>query len=257
MSASEQGGRRKQSRIVIDVDRMQQEAAARGRGRAGRGRRRALSIVGLVFLVVIVGLVLGGYLWWQSYKKGPGYSLALLVDAAQRNDVPAVEQLIDMDAVARSLAPQVVDRALASVGGAGTLPAPRRQIEAALPNLLPYARDQVRTAIAESVKQVASKTGGRLPFPLLALAVPRTWESIKDGDERGEGRDVLKTVAFKMGERPVTLTLQQSGDRWKVVGVRDEQLASDIAARVIGGLSTNPDAARQLENQRRRPARQR
>src|SRR3712207_8127247 len=56
-------------------------------------------------------------------------SLALLVDAARRDDPQTFEQLVDTDRVAQSLAPQVIDQALASVGGKGALPAPRRQIE--------------------------------------------------------------------------------------------------------------------------------
>lgn len=263
MSSTEQGNRRKQSRIVIDVDRMQQEQASSGKGggrRAGRAGR-VLSLVALVVAALALVLGIGGYVWWQSYKKSPGYSLALLVDAAQRNDAKAVEQLIDADRVTRSLVPQVIDKALAGVGGAtaaGTVAAPRQQIEAALPQLLPYARDQVRAEVANGVKQVAEKTGGNLPFPLLALAVPRAWESITDGNEQGEERDVMKTVVFKYGERPVTLTLRQDAERWKIVGIRDDELAANIAARVLSSLPANASgAAQQLQNQQRRSTRRR
>lgn len=235
------GNQRKQSRIVIDVDRVQQEASQRRR--RGGGRRRTLSIAGLILLAVILALLVGGYLWWQSFRTSPAYSLALLVDAAQRNDMPAVDQLIDTDSVTRSLVPQVIDSALARIGGAGAVAAPRRQIEAALPQMLPYARDEVRTQIAEGVRQVAGKTGGRMPFPLLALAVPRTWESISDGDERGEQRDAFKTILFKTEGRDLTLVMRRDGERWKVAGVRDEQLAAGIAARVVGSLPSSNTAA--------------
>lgn len=263
MSSTEQGSRRKQSRIVIDVDRMQQEQAAQRKGGARRMGRagRVLSIVALVVAVLVLLSSVGAYVWWQGYKKSPAYSLALLVDAAQHNDVKAVEQLIDADRVTRSLVPQVIDKALAGGGAptaAGTVAAPRRQIEAALPQLLPYARDQVRAEVANGVKQVAEKTGGNLPFPLLALAVPRAWESITDGNEQGEERDVMKTIVFKYGERPVTLTMRQEGDRWKIVGIRDDELAAQIAARVLGSLpASSPGTVQQLQNQQRKSTRQR
>ncbi|HEX8476202.1 MAG TPA: DUF2939 domain-containing protein [Pyrinomonadaceae bacterium] len=258
MSSSEQGSRRKQSRIVIDVDRMQQEAAhKRSRPRLlGRGGR-ILSVAGLIAAAVILLLGVGGYIWWQSYKKSPAYSLAVLADAAQHNDVKTIEQLIDADRVTRSLVPQVIDKALASVGGMGTLSAPRRQIESALPQLLPYARDQVRAEVANGVKDVAEKTGGRLPFALLALGVPRMWESITDGNEHGEEKETVKTIVFKYGERPVTLEMRQDGERWKITGIKDDELAANIATRVVGSLPINPGTRQQQDNQTRRPARQR
>lgn len=228
----EEGGRRKQSRIVINVDEAQKKREAEARRGRRRGRAaRIFGLVGLALAGLLLLLAVGGYLWWQNYKKSPAYSLALVVDAARRDDMQTIEGLVDSDRVAQSLAPQVVNKAMSSVGGMGTLAAPRRQIEAALPMLLPGLREQVRAEIARGVKEVSSKAGSDLPFPLLALAVPRVWESMK---EEGDAA----TVVFKAGERPVELTLERAGERWKIVGVKDDELASNIATRVVGSLPT-------------------
>ena len=229
-----EGGRRKQSRIVVNVDDIERQRAraraARGQfsKRLGRGGR-ILSLAGLAVLGLLLVVALAGYLWYQSYKKSPAYSLALVVDAARRDDTEKINELVDADRVAQSLAPQVVNKAMASVGGMGTLAAPRKQIESALPILLPGLREQMRTEIARGVKEVGAKTGD-VPFPLLALGVSRACEEIK---EEGDAA----TVVFKAGERPVELTMQRAADRWKIVGIKDEELAANLATRVIGTIT--------------------
>ena len=243
----EQGGRRKQSRIVIKVDEergKQQGGSGLGR-RLGRGGRLA-SVVALVALAALLLLGLGAYFWWQSYKKSPGYSLALLVDAAQRDDMQTVEQMVDSDRVVQSLTPQVVDSALASAGGMGALAAPRRQIEAALPQLLPGLRAEVRQEIAGGIKNAADQVGDDPPFFLLALAVPRVAESItEEGDNA--------TVTLKRDDHVTELAMLRDGERWKLVGIRDERLAANIAGRIVGSLREQPGMIRQLENQIRGP----
>ncbi|HEY0078303.1 MAG TPA: hypothetical protein VGB73_06625 [Pyrinomonadaceae bacterium] len=230
-----EGGRRKQSRIVVNVDDIEKERARARAARGGISKRlgrggRILSLAGLLALGMLLLVALAGYLWYQSYKKRPAYSLALVVDAARRDDTETINALVDSDRVAQSLAPQVVNKAMASVGGMGTLAAPRKQIESAMPILLPGLREQMRAEIARGVKEVAAKSGDDLPFPLLALGVSRACDEIK---EEGDAA----TVLFKVGERPIELSMQRVEERWKIVGVKDEELAANLAARVIGTIT--------------------
>src|SRR2546423_9442103 len=90
---SRRGGK---SRIVIDVARMQAEARAR-KGRGFDSLRRYVSVTGLIVAGLVVVLLVGGYVWWQGFKKSPPYSLALLVEAAQRDDAQAVGSVIERD----------------------------------------------------------------------------------------------------------------------------------------------------------------
>ncbi|HVF50514.1 MAG TPA: DUF2939 domain-containing protein [Pyrinomonadaceae bacterium] len=242
------GGRPKQSRIVINVGDTKQTGGARG---PLRGRRRTLALVGLVIAGALLLTLIGGLIWWQSYKKSPAYSLALLVDAAQRDDVQTVDEYLDTERVAQSLAPQVLNKAMASAGGMGALPAPRKQIEAALPNLLPAMHDEVRAELVRGVKEMSAQ-GGRMPFFLMALAAPRMWDNIKeDGD--------TAVVTVKRADNPATeLTMQRNENRWKVVGLKDDQLANAIAARVVGSLTAQPAPnAAPTDNNTRRPRRRR
>ena len=215
-------GRGKRSRIVIDV--AQAQAGRRKPGRA----RRIMSLGALVVAGVLLVVLVGGYAWWQSYRKGPAYSLALLLDAAQRDDVQAVESLIDSDRVAQGFVPQVIEKLLGGAA-AGQVPAlPRGAITAALPQLLPRVRETMREEVARGLKGFSESAGGQRPFLLLALAVPRFAEIKEEGD--------AATAAFKAGERAVELSMQRDGERWKVVAVKDEELAAGIAARLASSL---------------------
>lgn len=215
-----QGGR---SRIVVDVERMRAEAQSKRRG--GRARR-VLSVTALVVGAVLLVLLVGAYAWWQSYKTGPAYSLALLVDAAQRDDLPAVESLIDGDAVAQAFVPQVIERLTGP--GSAVPPQARGQLTAALPQLLPRVRETVREEVAGLVKGVAGQSGGRVPFVLLALGVSRAAEVNETGD--------VAAVKIDREGRQTELSMRRVGDLWKVVAVKDEELTAGIANRLAANL---------------------
>lgn len=235
-------GRRK-SRIVIDMAQVREDARD-ARGPSGGRGRRIMSLGALIVLGLLLALAVGGYTWWQSYKKSPAYSLALLADAAQRDDMQAVEELIDGDRIAQGFVPQVIEK-LTSAGGTGGVmlpPSMRGQLASAMPQLVPRVRETMREEIARGIKGFAEAGGGRLPFFLFALGVPRAAEIKEEGD--------AATAAVKVGERPVELTMQRAGERWKVVTVRDDAMATDIAARLASSLpAVNATPA---GNQRRR-----
>lgn len=225
-------GRGGKSRIVIDVDKLKQESSARVR-RRGRGRM-ILSITALVVVALITAVLLGGYLWWRSYTKSPTYSVALLLDAAQRDDVRAVEELLDADRVAAGFVPQVVEKL---AGNAGANPAVLQQQTAALaPQLTPRLREGVRDEVARGVKAMAEKTGGNLPFILLAAGLRRYADVKEDGDRAA--------VSLNVEGRAVGLQMQRNSDRWKIVEIKDDALAASLAARVAPNIpSARPAAA--------------
>ena len=232
---SQQRGRGK-SRIVIDVERARAEAQAK-RGR-GRSRLSVAALVALGRLRVALG---GAYAWWQSYKKGPAYSLALLVDAARRDDLQAVESLVDADRVAQGFVPQVIEKLTAE--GTPLPPQARSQVTAALPQLLPRVRETVREEIARGVKAAAGE-GGSTPFVLLALGIPRAAEITEQGD--------AATAAVEREGKRTELSLQRSGDIWKVVTVKDDEMAGGIAQRLAASIPQGPPPQPADQPRRRR-----
>lgn len=258
---------RTRSRIVVSVDDERSGRGARGgdpdrtsrvRRRTSRRRRGALLVASAVVVALVAALVLGFYAWYQSERKNPTYSLALLVDAARRNDRQEVDQLVDIDQVTQSLVPQVVakaariapqqqsappptpatnssrrSKAASQQAGAAAQPqdAVRRFIEANAGVILPGARDAVRDALVESIRQGVAKRADSYPFFVTATAARFAADGI---DVRGD----VATVSFKSNAQPVTLTLQRAAgaERWRIVAVQSDELATRIADNLAHGL---------------------
>jgi hypothetical protein len=236
MSSPDRRSGQAKSRIVIDVEKVRSDRKRRHLGRFPRAKK-ILAIVAVSLLVVLAG----GYLWWQNYKTGPSYALALLVDAAQRDDVRAVEELIDSDKIAEGFIPQVTAKLIEGVGAARMEPI-RRQIEGAMPQLLPRVRETMRDEMAKHVKMV-SGTGESKPFILVALSMPYFASVTRDGE--------TARVSVDIKERPIELTMQRTADaRWKVVHVKDDAVASDIAVRLASSL---PSTGAPVQNEARPP----
>src|SRR5229473_8166249 len=111
----------RRNRIVIPLDKARADEPGRVRVRAPRSGRagRVLGFIAIVLVVVIIGALAGGYFWWRHYQGRPAYSLALLVDAAQRNDGAEIDRLLDMDKITNDFVSQVK----AKIPGASLLPA--------------------------------------------------------------------------------------------------------------------------------------
>jgi hypothetical protein len=229
MTQSAGGGRR--SRIVIDV------ARAQGEGRKSKGWRsgpvgRYLSLTALIIIGVVLVLLFSMYAWWRSFERSPAYSLALLVDAAQRDDTQTVDSLINPDKIAEGFIPQVMEK----LSGAGSTipPQVRPQLNAVLSQQLPRVRETMRDEVARGLKGLRGGDTSSTPFFVKALGV----RALADVREQGD----TAAVAVKSEGRALDLTMMREGERWRVVTIKDDQLATDIAARLASSI---PNAAQQ------------
>jgi hypothetical protein len=213
----------KRSRIVVNLG---QQPGAGGPGpqtpqyqppfggKARRKRRWPIVLGGILLL-----LVLGGFIFWQYYKTRPSYSLALLVDAAQRNDAASFDQVVDTPKVLESFAPQVIDEATGRLGTALT-PQLRERIAAIVPTLIPNVAETLRGEVMQKVREKTTRAEGK-PFFLVALLIPFIVEIRQEGD--------TALALAKSGERNLELTMQRTPEkRWKVIAVKDQELARRI-----------------------------
>lgn len=234
----------KRSRIVISLDRARQmmHLAPHNQQHYGGGmkRRRRWPVVLIILGSLLLLLVVGGIIFWQYYKTKPAYSLALLVDAARRNDAAAFDRVVDTGKVIESFAPQVIDEATGRLGTALT-PAMRQRVEAIVPVLLPNVTESVRGEVMTQVKELTARAEGK-PFFLVALYIPY----IVDIKQEGE----TAIVRAKEGDRNLELTMQRTPEkRWKVVAVKDATLAKRIVDNISKDL---PAIGSDLENQVRK-----
>ncbi len=213
----------KRSRIVVQLDRARQMAHAPQKGSRGA---RVLLIVLLVLAALLVAAAIGFFFWWRSYKTGPAYSLALLVDAAQRGDTAGIDEIVDTKRVVENFAPQVTEQAAGRLGTALT-PALRKQVETLVPKLLPRVQQMVHDEAIQKVKEIGARAEGK-PFFLIALSIPYIIDITEDGD--------TAKAAATQNERNIELTMQRNGERWKIVGLRDEALAKRIVDNIARDL---------------------
>src|SRR5712692_1836260 len=219
----------RRNRIVIDLDKARADQQGRVRARRLGRAGRVLGFIGVVLVVVIIGAAAGGFVWSRHYQTQPGYSLALLVDAAQRNDGAEMERLLDMDKITDDFVAQVKARVPGASTVGGLLPA---QAEQSIANSSPKLKPTVRDELIKEVQRVTERANGK-PFPLVALAVPYFVNIKQDGN--------AATAEMKLQDEQINLRMQaDAAGRWQIVAVQDDKLAEMIADSVKKNLPKSP-----------------
>ncbi len=214
-------------RVFLDNDPVQtvRQAPAPTFASAQLRRGRTGKILGIMAAVVGAVLLIGGlsvWLYFESLKDEPQYSLALLVDAAKRDDQETINEVIDINAVVDDFMPQIVGKAVEMYGRNVPQPIIDRMSRLAEP-LMPAIKDRARSQLARVIRDRTERYG-RVPFFMMVVGAER-YLVIENAGETA-------TVRGKTSER-LELKMRKVGDRWKVVGINDDQLATDIA-RTIG-----------------------
>jgi len=194
--------------------------------------------------LILAGLLIigaaAGFFWWQHYKTTPAYSLALVVDAAQRNDGAAFDRLIDMEKVVDNLMPQVAQTAtggLASDFASGL----RTQLQSLAPSVMASVKQTIREEIRKRINELAGSAGAR-PFFLTALAMPF---KANISESNGTAKASINTV-----DHQVELSMERiDGTHWRVISLRDEGLAARVANNILKDL---PGSGSQLDKEMRK-----
>lgn len=175
----------------------------------------------LAVLVLISGIA--SYFYWQSLKNTPQYSLALLIDAAKRDDAATIDSVVNVDAVVDDFIPQVTDKA-AELYGRGMPPAVIGRLTTVAMPILPAVKDRARAELPRLIRDRVERFPS-VPFAAMVVGADRYLEITVTGDDA--------IVRSKMSDHPLELKMRRNGTRWQIVGVRDEKFATDIA-RAIG-----------------------
>jgi len=186
----------------------------------------------VVAFIAVIAVV--GFFSWRHFQASPEYSLALLVDAAQRHDQQELAKLVDEEEIAKNMIAGVRQKAVERYGGSVNATT-QQQIDQLLPALLPRVKQTIRDELANQIKTFA---GGSEPKPFIVLlaTVPSLVKITTEGD-------TAKATA-SMSDRKLDLTMRRTDDRWKVVGVNDDTLLQRVVDTVmkdlppIGGFDT-------------------
>lgn len=175
----------------------------------------------LTLLTAAIGT--GGYFYWQSLKSTPQYSLALLVDAARSDDQTAVDQLVDTDALVDDFIPQITSKAV-ELYGRGLSPKAIERAEHIAEPIMPAVKDRARAELPKVIGQKTDKFKN-VPFAGMVIGADRYLDIQPDGN--------AAIITSKLPEHSFRVKMERHGDRWKIVGVQDTELAERIA-RSIG-----------------------
>jgi hypothetical protein len=192
---------------------------------ARRGKRwpKIVAALGIIIVLVAVLAAAGGFLWWRHYRTTPAYSLALLVDAAQRNDVTVVNEIVDIDKIVDGLAAEVTEKSVARYGVTlGTQQ--RRRLEALVPGLLPGVKQNLRDSLVKRLREISGESEPK-PFVILAIGLPILVKITTDGD-------TARAIA-PVQDREIELTLQRNGERWKVEALKDDTVVPRIVDDIM------------------------
>jgi hypothetical protein len=221
------------NRIVINLENQNEQGSPR---RVGAPRKRVwpkvLAVIFVLIVVVIAAAGIGGFLWWRNYQTTPAYSVALIVDAAQRDDMVSFQARVNDDEIAKNMIARVSEKAAGRYGVAlnGSV---QKQIDALLPTLVPRLKETIHQEVAKEIKEFASKSEPK-PFIVVALAVPRLMTITNDADNA--------TVSASINDRQVELKMRRDNDRWTVTEFNDDVLIQRVVDSVmkelpaIGGL---------------------
>lgn len=205
--------------------------------RPSRWKKALLILVGTA-AVVAVGAGLGFYFYWQTLKTTPQYSLALIVDAAKRNDQATVNRLVDIDAVVDDFLPQITEKAV-DLYGRGLPPDIIRRVAQVAEPVMPAVKERARDELPGAIKQKTAEFG-YVPFEAMVLGAEQYLDIVVSGDEA-----IVKSLVT---EHEFEVRMRRDGDRWKIMAVKDDKLATAIAQRVgqeIIAIATNgPNSAR-------------
>lgn len=187
-----------------------------------RSTRRTLLVVAITALVVVLIAFAGAAVYYQRLKGTPQYSLATLVDAAKRDDTGEIDQLVDINSVVDDFMPQVTDKAV-ELYGRGLPPQTIQRVTSLAQPLMPAVKERARSELPKAIRSRSEKYGS-VPFFAMVFGADRYFDITVNGDSA--------VAKGKNPERPLEVRMRRNGSQWQIVGLKDDQLATDIARKI-------------------------
>jgi len=217
-------------RIVINLDGPAAEGAKPVRKR--RRWPRVLGILMLVVLVFVVVAAVGGYFLVRRYQASPTYALALIFDAAQRNDTAEFDKRIAGEEIAKNMTAAVSQKAAARYGGSLDS-STQQKIDSTMSSLLPRVKQTVHDEFLNALKAAEPE---QRSFISIVGAVQSLMTVTTNGDSA--------KATGKMAGHDIELGMRRDADGWKVIDVKDDVIVQRVVDSVmkelpaIGGTAT-------------------
>ena len=118
--------------------------------------KKIIGILAISLVAIILLFAIGGFIYYQSLKSAPQYSLALLVDAARRDDQAEIDKLVNVDAVVDDFVPQITDKAV-ELYGRGLAPSVINKLAVAVSPYLPAVKKRAKAEIPDLIREKTSQ----------------------------------------------------------------------------------------------------
>lgn len=168
----------------------------------------------LVFLLLLVALLAGGYFYYNSLKSGPSYALMQAATATQTHDLATFERYVDVDALTGHLVDDVASQGsvLTSLMPGGSL-AVQGALRLLKPQLSKAAHKEiqryVQTGSLEAANAAAPKRLVNLSFTGLAgrvVSPDSKFKGIKYTTEKGD--EALVGLEFTQPKYDTTMVVE-------------------------------------------------
>ncbi len=211
------------NRIVINLE-VPRTTPLRSGSSETRSRRwpRVLGVLAAFCIAIVLLAGIAAFFWWRHYQTTPAYSLALVIDAAQRGDIAAFRSRLDEEQIAKNVIVKVREKASDRYGIAIS-DSLQLRIDTLVAGLLPQLTDRIHNEIAAEVKELSSRVAAK-PFVLVALGVSSLATITTEGD-------TARAVAL-VRDRSIEVSMRRDGDRWKIVDFKDDV----VVQRVVDGM---------------------
>ena len=189
--------------------------------RRSRRRKVILTISAVLMSLVAAGFV-GGYFYWQSFKGTPQYALASLVEAARHDDQAQIDQFVSIDSIVDDFMPQITGKAV-ELYGRGLPPQTIARVAQVATPVMPALKERARARLPVLIRKKTERFES-VPFAAMVIGADRYLDIRLNGD--------FAIVRSKLPQHSFEVKMQRNGTSWKIISVRDEDLATDIAQRV-------------------------
>src|SRR5688572_8645322 len=137
---------------------------------SSRSRKILLTTAGVLLALIAVSAV-GGFLYWRSFAGTPQYSLALLVDAARRDDQAGVDRIVAIDTIVDGFIPQITGKAV-ELYGRGLPPQTLARVAKVAAPVMPALKERARLQLPDLIRKKTARFEG-VPFAAMVLGADR------------------------------------------------------------------------------------
>ena len=212
-------------RIVINLDGPATEGTKPVRTKRRRWPR-VLGILALLVLLFVVVAAVGGYFLVRRYQSSPTYALALIFDAAQRNDTAEFQKRINDEEIAKNMTTAISQKAAARYGQAINS-SMQQKIDSSMLSLLPRVKQTVNDEFLNTMKAFAAAPEQR-SFISIVGAVQSMMTVTTNGDSA--------KATGKMAGHDIELGMRRDADGWKVIDVKDDLIVQRVVDSVMKDL---------------------